>query len=159
MRREKKEKGRVNFFQQLLYSRPILIIFFILAHWILWTALFHFQSLIRHFRQSFRQSLIFSHSFYSHSFVIFSHLCSHGLQHTRLCCPSLAPWVCSNSFPWSSNAFQASHPLLPPSLPALNFSQHHGLFQWMCSSHKVAKILALQLQHQSFQWIFRVDFL
>ena len=47
MRREKKEKGRVNFFQQLLYSRPILIIFFILAHWILWTALFHFQSLIR----------------------------------------------------------------------------------------------------------------
>ena len=38
-----------------------------------------------------------------------------------------------------------------------NLSQHRGLFQWVSSSHQVAKVL--ELQHQSFQWIFRVDFL
>ena len=47
--------------------------------------------------------------------------------------------------------------LSPRSLPALNLSQHQGLFQWVGSSHQVAKVL--ELQHQSFQWIFRVDFL
>ena len=48
--------------------------------------------------------------------------------------------------------------LLPPFLPALGLSQHQVLFQWVSSSHQVAKIL-LKLQHQSFQWIFGVDFL
>ena len=38
-------------------------------------------------------------------------------------------------------------------------SQHQGLFQWVSSSHQVAKGLEFQLQHQSFQWIFRTDFL
>ena len=47
---------------------------------------------------------------------------------------------------------------VPPS-PALNISQHQGLFQRVGSLHQVAKVLELQLQHQSFQWIFRVDFL
>ena len=46
------------------------------------------------------------------------------------------------------------HSLLPLSPPALNLSQHRGLFQWISSSHQVAKGLELQLQHQSFQWIF-----
>ena len=58
---------------------------------------------------------------------------------------------------WVSDAIQPSHPLLSPSPPAFNLSQHHGLFQWINSSHQVAKALELQLQHQSFQWIFRVD--
>ena len=57
------------------------------------------------------------------------------------------------------DATQPSHPLSSPSLPAFNLSQHQGLFQWVGSSHKVAKVLELQLQHQSFQWIFRVEFL
>ena len=48
---------------------------------------------------------------------------------------------------------------LPPSPPAINLSQLQGLFQWDGSSHRVAEVLKLQLQHQSFQWIFRVDFL
>ena len=52
-----------------------------------------------------------------------------------------------------------SHPLLYPSSPAFNPSQHQGLFQWVSSSHQVAKVLEFQLQHQSFQWIFRTDFL
>ena len=60
---------------------------------------------------------------------------------------------------WVSDAIQPSHPLLSPSPPAFNLSQHQGLFQWVSSSHQVAKLLELQLWHQSFQCIFRTDFL
>ena len=60
---------------------------------------------------------------------------------------------------WVSDAIQPSCPLLSPSPPAFNLAQHQGLLQWTSSSHQVAKVLELQLQHQSFQWIFRVDFL
>ena len=56
------------------------------------------------------------------------------------------------------DAIQPSHPLSSPSPPAFNL-EHQGLFQWVSSSHQVAKVLELQLQHQSFQWIFRTDFL
>ena len=49
------------------------------------------------------------------------------------------------------DAIQPSHPLLSPSPPAFNLSQHQGLFQWVGSSHEVARVLELQLQHQSFQ--------
>ena len=59
---------------------------------------------------------------------------------------------------WFSDAIQPSHPLSSPSSPALNLSQHQGLFQWVSSLHQVAEVLELQLQHQSFQWIFRIDF-
>ena len=58
-----------------------------------------------------------------------------------------------------SDAIQPSHPLLPPSPPAPNPSQHQGLFQWVNSSHQVAKVLEFQLQHQSFQWTPRTDLL
>ena len=58
-----------------------------------------------------------------------------------------------------SDAIQTSHPLLTPSPPTFNLSQHQGLFQWVSSLHQVAKVLEFQLQHQSFQWIFRTDFL
>ena len=60
---------------------------------------------------------------------------------------------------WIGDAIQPSHPLLSLSPPAFNFSQHQCLFQWVSSSHQVAKVLKFQLQHQSFQWIFRIDFL
>ena len=59
---------------------------------------------------------------------------------------------------WVCDAIQPSHPLSSPS-PALNMSQHESLFQWVSSSRQVAKVLELQLQHQSFQWIFRADLL
>ena len=59
---------------------------------------------------------------------------------------------------WVGDAIQPPRLLLTPS-PAFNLSQHKGLFQWVGSSHQVAKVLELQLQHQSFQWIFRIDFL
>ena len=60
---------------------------------------------------------------------------------------------------WVSGVTQPSHPLSSPSLPVFNFSQHQGLFQWVVSLHQVAKVLKLQLQRHSFQWILRVDFL
>ena len=60
---------------------------------------------------------------------------------------------------WVSDAIQPSHPLLSPSSLAFNLSQHRGLFQWVSSSHQETKVLEFQLQHQSFQWIFRTDFL
>ena len=90
----------------------------------------------------------------------------------KLCLTLCNPMVCSMpGFPvlyyllefaqihvhWVSDAIQPSHLLLSPSPPAFNLSQHQGLFQWVGSSHQVAKIS--ELQHQSFQWIFRVDFL
>ena len=58
-----------------------------------------------------------------------------------------------------SDAIQPSHSLLSPFPCAFNLSQHQGFFQWVSSSHQVAKVLELQLQPQSFQWISRTDFL
>ena len=93
---------------------------------------------------------------------------------TKLCSTLCDPMDCSlPGFPvlhylpkflkihvhWVNDAIQPSHPLSPPSPPAFNLSQHQGLFQWVSSSHQVTKVLELQLQHQSFQWITRVDFL
>ena len=67
---------------------------------------------------------------------------------------------------WVGDVIQPFHRLLSPSPPAFNLSQHEGVFvclfvfpQWVASSHQAAKVLELQLQHQSFQWIFRSDFL
>ena len=60
---------------------------------------------------------------------------------------------------WVGDAIQPFHPLLSPSPPALNLSQHQGLFKWVSSSHQVAKVLESQLQHQSFQWTPRTDLL
>ena len=100
------------------------------------------------------QVLLFSHLVMSKS------LRSHWLQHTRLLCAPLSPRVCSDSCPSS----QWCHPTISssPSPLALNLSQHQDLFQVVSSLHHVAKVLELQLQHQSFQWYsglisFRID--
>ena len=58
---------------------------------------------------------------------------------------------------WVSDAIQPSHPLSSPSPPARNPSQHQSLFQWVNSSHEVAKVLEFQLQHHSFQRTPRTD--
>ena len=60
---------------------------------------------------------------------------------------------------WVGDAIQLSHPLSSPSPPSFNLSQYQGLFQWVSSLHQVARVLEFQLQRQSFQWIFRTDFL
>ena len=93
---------------------------------------------------------------------------------TKSCSTMCDPMDCSNpGFPvlhclpqfvqtpvhWVSDAIHLSHPLSHPSLLALNLAQHQDLFQWVSSLYQVAKLLEFQLQHQSFQWIFRVDIL
>ena len=57
------------------------------------------------------------------------------------------------------DAMQPSHPLSSRFPPAFKLSEHQGLFQWLSSLHQVAKVLEFQLQHQSFQWMFRTDLL
>ena len=50
-----------------------------------------------------------------------------------------------------NDAIQPPHPLLSPSPPAFNLSQYQGFLQRVSSFHQVAKVLELQLQHQSLQ--------
>ena len=104
-----------------------------------------------------------------------------GLSGKSRCCSVAQPYLtlcypvdCSTpSFPvlhhllefaqtlvcWVNDTIKSSHPLTSPSPPAFGLSHHQGLFQWVSSSREVAKVLELQLQHQSFQWIFRINFL
>ena len=88
--------------------------------------------------------------------VLSDSLWPHGLQHARLSCPSLSPGVCSNSCPlsrWCHPAISSSvvpFSSCPQSFPA------SGSFPWVSSSHQMARVLELQPQHHSFQWIFRV---
>ena len=57
------------------------------------------------------------------------------------------------------DAIQPSHPLSSPFAPAPNPSQHQSLFQWVNSSHEVAKVLEFQLRHHSLQRNPRADLL
>ena len=92
--------------------------------------------------------------------VVSDSLRPYGLKHTRPSSPSPTPGVYSNSYVhWVSDAIQPFHPLSSLSPPAFNLYHHQGLFQWANSLHQVAKVLEFQLQHQSFQWAFRIDFL
>ena len=91
--------------------------------------------------------------------VASSSLWLHGLQDSRPPCASPTPGASSTHVHAVGDAIQPSHPLSSPSPPACNLSQHQGLLQWVSSSNQVAKVLEFQLQHQSFQWIFRTDFL
>ena len=83
----------------------------------------------------------------------------HGLQHARLPCPSPSPRVCWNSCPLS----WWCHPVISSSVAPFSScpqsSPASGSFQWVGSLNQMAKVLENQLQHKSFQWIFRVDFL
>ena len=83
----------------------------------------------------------------------------HESQHTMPPCPSPTPGVHSNSCPLSWWCHPAISFSVIPYPPALNPSQHQGLFQWVTSSHEVAKVLEFHLQHQSFQCTPRTDFL
>ena len=93
-----------------------------------------------------------------------------SLSHVWL---SVTPWIAARQASLSitisrsslklihrvSDAIQPSHPLLSPSPPAPNRSQHQSLFQWVNSSHEVAKVLEFLLQHQSFKRTPRADLL
>ena len=95
---------------------------------------------------------------FSHS-VVSDSLWPHESQHARPPCPSPTPGVYSDSRPSSQWCPQSSHPLSSPSPPAPNPSQHQSLFQWVNTSHEVAKVLEFQLQHHSFQRNPRADLL
>ena len=85
--------------------------------------------------------------------VVSNSLQPHGLQHTRLPCPSLSLEFSQTPVYWVDDVIQPSHLLSSPSPPVFSLSKHQGLFQWVGSLHQVAKVLELQRQHQSFQWI------
>ena len=117
---------------------------------------------------------------FSFSFVFFFFF---WLYCTACCCYSVAQWcltLCDPIDDWSTpgvpvvhhlpelaqtpvrwvcDAIQPSHPMSSLSPPAFSLSQHQGLFQWVGSLSQLDKVLEPQLQHQFFQWIFRVDFL
>ena len=84
-------------------------------------------------------------------------LLPHGLQHARPPSSSPSPKVCPNSCSldrWCCPAISSSD---SSSSSVLDLSHHQGLLQWVICVHQMTKILELQLQHQSFQWIFRLD--
>ena len=62
---------------------------------------------------------------------------------------------------FTESVMPSNHLILCPPLllPPSSLSQHPGHLKWVSSLHQVAKVLEFQLQHQSFQWIFRTDFL
>ena len=94
--------------------------------------------------------LLFSHS------VVSDSLWPHGLQHTRLPCPSLSPGICVDLCPlswWYHPTFSSS---VSPSSCTQTFPASES-FTVNQTLHQVAKVLELQLQQQPFQWIFRVD--
>ena len=70
--------------------------------------------------------------------IVSDSLQPHGLQHTRLPCPSLSPRLAQTHVHWVNDAIQPSRPPSSPSPPAFSLSQHQGLFQWVSSSHQVA---------------------
>ena len=91
--------------------------------------------------------------------VVTDSLRPHTLQHIRLPSPSYSPGVCSNSCPLN----QWCHPTIMSSVTLFSSCLQSFPVSGFCSvsfgsSHQVAKVLELQLQHQSFQCIFRVDF-
>ena len=93
-----------------------------------------------------------------------THLCSTLCDPTDCSTPGFPvhhplPELTQTPVHWFSDAIQPSHPLSSPSPPTFNLYQHQGLFQWIGSSHQVAKVLEFQLQHQSFQWTPRTDLL
>ena len=91
--------------------------------------------------------------------VVSDSLRTHELQHSRPPCPSHLPEFTQTHVHRVGDAIQPSHPLLSPSPLAPNPSQHQSLFQWVNSSHEVAKVLEFQLQHHSLKRNPRADLL
>ena len=105
-------------------------------------------------------NLQFSSVQFSYS-VMCDSLQPRGLQNARIPCPSLTPRACSNSCA-SSQWCHPTHPILSSVVPFSSCLQSFpasGSFPVNQLFASVAKVLELQLQHQSFQWIFRTDFL
>ena len=63
-----------------------------------------------------------------------------GLQHVSFPVLHSLPEFAQTHVRWVDDAIQPPHPLSPPSAPAFNLSQCQGFFQWVSSSHQVAKV-------------------
>ena len=91
--------------------------------------------------------------------VVFNTLWAHEWQHARPPCPSPTPGV----YTYSCSLSWWCHPTI--SFSVISFSSFpqsfltSGFFKWVSSLHHVAEVLEFQLQHWSFQWTFRTDFL
>ena len=88
------------------------------------------------------QYQLYKHIFSSDKFncsVVSESLLSHGLKNARPPCPSANPGAIQTHIHWVGNIIEASNPLSSPSPPAFSLSQHQCLFQWVSSSHEVAK--------------------
>ena len=124
-------------------------------------SLYRWQHILRarnSLREKIKSRMLFSSVQFSHS-VMSDFLPPHGLQYTRPPCPSPTPRVYSNTCPLSQWCQPNTSSSAVRFSPAFHLSQHQGLFNWVSSLHQVAKVLEFQLQHQSFQWLFRTDFL
>jgi len=95
---------------------------------------------------------------FSHS-VVSDSLWPHESKHARPSVHHQLPEFTQTHVHRVGDAIQPSHPLSSPSPPAPNPSQHQSLFQWVNSSHEVAKVLEFQPQYQSFQWTPRTGLL
>ena len=114
---------------------------------------FHISPCITFPPVNWLSSVQFSH------WIVSDSLQPHEQHHVRPPCPPPTPGVHPNSCPLS----RWYHPnisfcIIPFSSCSQSF-QHQGLFKWVSSSHQVAKVLEFQLQHQSFKWTPRIDFL
>ena len=106
----------------------------------------------------FKRIIQFSSVQFSRS-VMSDSLRPHGLQHARLPCPSPTPRVYPNSRPLSRWCLPAISSSVVPFSSCPNPFQHQSLFQWVNSSHEVAKVLEFQLQHHSLLRNPRADLL
>ena len=140
----------------------------ILYHWTTWEyTLTYIQTLMLTYTPTCAHTYTpFDHHTHSHMYMFTYLLAPHTCCSVAKSCQTLWDPIDHNTpgFPVLHHLPEfAPTPIYPtisssvahPSPPTLNLSQHQGLFQWVGSLHKVAKVSDLQLQHQSFQWIFR----
>ena len=166
MRRYKTWAHKIGSWKYITIWRPVLPVFPLGTECLIFVLLsellsggVEIQQLQQHVAQSLQREMLSVRSVQFSCSVVSDSLWLHGIQHARLHYPTPALGACSIHVYRVSDVIQPSHPLSPTS-PAFSFlSQHQGLFQWVSSSHQVAKVLDFQLQHQSFQWIFRTDLL
>ena len=134
------------FFAAILMAKSWVIFYF--SFYLIWPLLINNHFILI---QVTFNSVQFSHS------VVSDSLRRHELQHTRPPYLSPTPGIYSNSCPSSRWCHPAISSSVTPFPPAPNPSQHQGLFQLVNSSCEVAKVLDVQLQHQSFQWTPRTE--
>ena len=104
------------------------------------------------------ETCIFSSVQFSHS-VMSNSLQPHALQHSRPPCPSPTPRAYSNSCPLSRWCHPTASPSVIPFSSCLQSFPSIRVVSNESALTSAGQVLELKLQHQSFQWIFRVDFL